>query len=115
MPDFRHVRLGKRLSAYILTLFAVEAAAMLGIIIQIAINTGAVAGDIGEIITVCGSMNGISQLMNVMYWVPTSVFELILMALSIYKAVQFWKETEGYSGFRLMNVLVRDQTVYFVL
>ena len=44
-----------------------------------------------------------------------TAFELVLLVLSVYKRYQFFRETKGYKGFSLMNVIIRDQILYFIL
>lgn len=39
--------------------------------------------------------------------------ELIFMAVSVRKAAIIWKETAGLTGAKLMEVLIRDQVMYF--
>ncbi|KAI5116168.1 hypothetical protein M0805_002852 [Coniferiporia weirii] len=51
--------------------------------------------------------------MSVLYWIPSTVFELILLVLSVRKGAEFWWVTAGLKGFKLMHVLIRDQVVYF--
>ncbi|KAI5116056.1 hypothetical protein M0805_002842 [Coniferiporia weirii] len=46
---------------------------------------------------------------------PSTVFELILLVLSVRKGAEFWRVTAGLKGFKLMHVLTRDQVVYFAL
>ena len=38
----------------------------------------------------------------------------LLLALALFKATQYWKQN-GYSGSRLMLVIIRDQILYYVL
>lgn len=40
--------------------------------------------------------------------------ELVYMVLALYKASTIWKETSGLTGARLMEVLLRDQGIYFL-
>ena len=43
------------------------------------------------------------------------VYGAFLMILALYKAAQVWRESEGMKGLTLINTLIRDQVVYFVL
>lgn len=45
------------------------------------------------------------------YWVPTMVWEALLLVLSLYKSAQLAKEEEGTP--RLMVVILRDSILYF--
>lgn len=42
-------------------------------------------------------------------------YGVILMALAVYKAAEFWKLSSGFKGLNLVKVLIADQVVYFVL
>ena len=35
------------------------------------------------------------------------------MVLAIYKSASYWKMSSGFKGFKLVEVLIRDQVVYF--
>jgi hypothetical protein len=39
----------------------------------------------------------------------------LLMVLALYKAAQYWKMSAGLKGFKLVNVLILDQLLYFLL
>lgn len=43
------------------------------------------------------------------------VYGIILMALALYKAAEFWRLSSGLKGFYLVKVLIIDQAIYFVL
>lgn len=43
------------------------------------------------------------------------VYGVILTALAIYKAADFWRLSSGFKGLNLVKVLVVDQAIYFVL
>lgn len=43
------------------------------------------------------------------------VYGIILMALAIYKATEFWRVSNGFKGFSLVKVLIADQVMYFLL
>lgn len=43
------------------------------------------------------------------------VYGVILMALAIYKAAEFWRLSGGFKGFNLVKVLIVDQAIYFAL
>lgn len=43
------------------------------------------------------------------------LYGLTLMALALRKAAIIWKEAEGLTGMRLVNVLIRDQAIYFMV
>lgn len=37
------------------------------------------------------------------------------MGFALYKAALMWKERAGYKGFELLNILIRDQAIYFLV
>ena len=42
-------------------------------------------------------------------------YELLIMGLAMYKAVKFWKASAGFSGLRLIKVIMMDQVMTFAL
>ncbi|KAI5117041.1 hypothetical protein M0805_000116 [Coniferiporia weirii] len=110
----------QKLTVCLSSLFVAEAAAMLWFTVRIrldisiGISIGNPLSGIGDV-TGCGVTLDIPQLMAVLYWIPPTVFELILLVLSVRKGAEFWRVTAGLKGFKLMHVLIRDQVVYFAL
>ena len=45
---------------------------------------------------------------------PPLAFDTLLLGLALFKATEFWK-TNGYSGSRLVLVLIKDQALYYTL
>ena len=43
------------------------------------------------------------------------VYGAILTVLAIYKAAEYWKISAGFKGSTLVNILIRDQALYFML
>lgn len=43
------------------------------------------------------------------------IYGVILMALALYKAVEYWRMSRGFKGFTLVKVLIVDQVMYFAL
>ena len=41
-------------------------------------------------------------------------FGVILMALALYKAAEYWRMSAGFKGFTLVKVLIYDQILYFL-
>lgn len=42
-------------------------------------------------------------------------YGLLLLALAVYKAAEYWRESAGFHGFALVTILVRDQAIYLLL
>ncbi|KAL5521857.1 hypothetical protein ACEPAF_1701 [Sanghuangporus sanghuang] len=71
---------------------------------------------LGRDITACWS-NTLSSYMialAILDWSLPMSFGLILMCLALYKAAQYWEECAGIRGLLLVNVLIRDQAIYFL-
>lgn len=43
------------------------------------------------------------------------VYGVILMALALYKATEYWRMSKGLKGITLVKVLIMDQVIYFAL
>lgn len=41
------------------------------------------------------------------------VYGILLLVLALYKAREIWKESMGLEGLQLIQVLIRDQALYF--
>ncbi|KAI5114780.1 hypothetical protein M0805_005350 [Coniferiporia weirii] len=103
----------KKLAVFLRAVFAVESAFMLGVWISMTIiQEISVAGAGG--FTFCSSDNNISPLLETLYWSVSLSFELTLMALALYKAAHFWRESAGFNGLELVKVLIQDQVLYFI-
>ncbi|KAI5116374.1 hypothetical protein M0805_008687 [Coniferiporia weirii] len=104
----------RKLTVCLSSLFVAEAAVMLWFSVRIQLGIGMPITRIGDA-TECGIITDVTQLMSVLYWIPPTVFELVLLVLSVRKGAEFWRITAGLKGFKLMHVLIRDQVVYFAL
>ncbi|KAI5115060.1 hypothetical protein M0805_008818, partial [Coniferiporia weirii] len=105
---------GKKLTACLKAFFAIESAFMLGIWIGSTVMEKVnVAG--AEGFTFCAFDHSISPLLYTLYWISPFLFELVLMVLALYKAVDFWRESIDFDGVNLAKVLIQDQAIYFFL
>ncbi|EJC99475.1 uncharacterized protein FOMMEDRAFT_160533 [Fomitiporia mediterranea MF3/22] len=77
-------------------------------------NMGREGLSLTENISVCVSNGGI-LILAIIDWTIPMVYGLILMSLALYKAAEYWRMEAGLKGSKLVNVLIRDQTIYFVL
>ncbi|KAI5120947.1 hypothetical protein M0805_001652 [Coniferiporia weirii] len=114
----------KKLAACLAALFVTEGAVMLGVLVRIETSVQDMVVIILPGRTGCASQGVFLQNWATAYWVPTLVFEVILTALALYKALCYRRECaalggDGVSGSgsrtSLLTVLVRDQAIYFVL
>ncbi|KAI5116821.1 hypothetical protein M0805_002879 [Coniferiporia weirii] len=135
---------GRKLTVCLSSLFVAEAAVMLWFSVRTQLDMGIGISTVGTSFAgignaaECGITLDTPQLMFVLYWygillhslytgqlsthayvrahrIPPTVFELILLVLSVRKGAEFWRLTAGLKGFKLMHVLIRDQVVYFAL
>ncbi|KAH8106516.1 hypothetical protein DFH11DRAFT_1712022 [Phellopilus nigrolimitatus] len=104
-----------RLSIFLQSLFAVEAAFMLGNLLYGNISVKIAILGLAKGITLCGDHDSLPVFWMVLYWIAPVVYELILMALAVYKAVEFWRTSAGFKGFTLVKVLIQDQILYFIV
>ncbi|KAH8106563.1 hypothetical protein DFH11DRAFT_1233451 [Phellopilus nigrolimitatus] len=103
----------KRLAACLRTLFGLEAAFLLGILIYGNIYQEIVVLDFEKSVTICGVNRGSPIVWGSLSWAAPMLYEIILMVLALYKAAEYWRETGGFSQFALVKVLIQDQAIYF--
>ncbi|OCB84953.1 hypothetical protein A7U60_g7907 [Sanghuangporus baumii] len=67
-------------------------------------------------ITACVEQSKCSQrTLETAYWIAPATFQIILLILVLYKSVDYWRSSKGFKGFHLVEVLVRDQVIYFMV
>ncbi|PAV16747.1 hypothetical protein PNOK_0836700 [Pyrrhoderma noxium] len=76
------------------------------------------AESISDTLSVCTETGDIEE--NLWYlaltdWLFAMFVGLVLMALALYKAAIYWKESSGFKGFTLIRVAIRDQGIYYLL
>ncbi|OCB91359.1 hypothetical protein A7U60_g1398 [Sanghuangporus baumii] len=104
----------KVLSWTLQALLALEAVAMLWLVIQITVVEGLTTKTLPGGITVCGETHN-AQGLGMAFWSIPMVYSTILFALALYKAIGFWLINRGFEGLTLVRVLIEDQAIYFVL
>ncbi|KAH8112167.1 hypothetical protein DFH11DRAFT_1545872 [Phellopilus nigrolimitatus] len=105
----------KRLAACLRILFGLEAAFLLGILIYGNIYQEVIVLDFEKGMTICGVNRGSPIVWGSLSWAAPMLYEIILMALALYKAAEYWRETGGFSQFALVKVLIQDQAIYFIM
>ncbi|KAH8109186.1 hypothetical protein DFH11DRAFT_1515944 [Phellopilus nigrolimitatus] len=110
----------KRLAACLRTLFGLEAAFDLGLLIY-----GNIYEESKNIYPsyICRDNRNPAKVWAALSWLvlvflgkaTPMVFAIILMTLALYKAVEHWRETAGFSQFTLVKVLIQDQAIYFIM
>ncbi|KAH8109867.1 hypothetical protein DFH11DRAFT_891286 [Phellopilus nigrolimitatus] len=105
----------KRLAACLRSLFGLEAAFGLGLLIYGNIYQEIVVGELAKGATFCGSNRDPPKVWGALTWVAPMLYGIILMVLALYKAAEHWRETAGFSQFTLVKVLIQDQAIYFVM
>ncbi|KAI5117205.1 hypothetical protein M0805_005175 [Coniferiporia weirii] len=103
----------KKLAVFLKAFFAMQSAFMLGIGIYNNELEGTTVGS-EKGFAFCFGKDGSPPLYESLYWAAPLAFELLLMILALYKAAEFWRETAGFDGFSLVNMLIQDQALYFV-
>ncbi|KAH8109192.1 hypothetical protein DFH11DRAFT_1515913, partial [Phellopilus nigrolimitatus] len=109
----------KRLASCLRTLFGLEAAFSLGLLIYGNVYEGNLVGELAKGATVCLINRNPPKVWGALSWlwnraVPM-VYAVILMVLALYKAAEHWRETAGFSQFTLVKVLIQDQAIYFIM
>ncbi|KAH8109814.1 hypothetical protein DFH11DRAFT_1809663, partial [Phellopilus nigrolimitatus] len=105
----------KRLAACLRTLFGLEAAFGLGILIYSTIYEEIVVGELAKGVLFCGENRIPTKVWGTLSWAAPMLYALILMCLALYKAAEHWRETAGFSQFTLVKVLIQDQAIYFIM
>ncbi|EJC99537.1 uncharacterized protein FOMMEDRAFT_160604 [Fomitiporia mediterranea MF3/22] len=66
--------------------------------------------------SVCGyNINDNILRLAIIDWSIPMVYGLILMVLALYKAAEYWKMSTGFGGFKLVEILICDQIIYFLM
>ncbi|KAL5513704.1 hypothetical protein ACEPAH_4103 [Sanghuangporus vaninii] len=105
----------KLLTILLRSLFAIEAAAMFGILAYVQIFNGTALGVFGTNFAVCQSVRSVKPIFFIFAWGIPLFFECFLMILALYKGASFWSMSQGFSGFNLVKVLLVDQAIYFMI
>ncbi|KAL5498493.1 hypothetical protein ACEPAH_1846 [Sanghuangporus vaninii] len=92
-----------------------EAVSELGLVIYTGLVDKVFVGGLVDGMTVCcDEFNSLTSV-DVLSWVMPMVYGLILLALSLYKAFEYWKMSTSLRAFPLVKVLVEDQIIYYFL
>ncbi|KAL5530921.1 hypothetical protein ACEPAG_3797 [Sanghuangporus baumii] len=108
---------GKTTTLCLRALFALEAIYTLALLVYVVVYEKVGVLHLSDGLSLCGGV-GDNKVIPKTYaaaWVPPMVYDLILMSLSLYKAVQFWRESPGSTAVDLVKVVIQDQAMYFVL
>ncbi|KAH8109702.1 hypothetical protein DFH11DRAFT_1547986 [Phellopilus nigrolimitatus] len=105
----------KRLAACLRTLFGLEAAFGLGILIYSNIYEELVVGEISKDVTVCGTNRDPSKVWSALSWAAPMLYAIILMVLALYKAAEHWRETAGFSQFTLVKIVSEQLYIQDIL
>ncbi|KAH8109708.1 hypothetical protein DFH11DRAFT_900530 [Phellopilus nigrolimitatus] len=105
----------KRLAACLRTLFGLEAACKLGLIIYLNIYEEIVVGELAEGVAICGENRTPPKVLDSLSWAVPLLYAVILMVLALYKAAEHWRETAGFNQYTLVKVLIQDQAIYFIM
>ncbi|EJC99054.1 uncharacterized protein FOMMEDRAFT_161282 [Fomitiporia mediterranea MF3/22] len=105
----------RTLSACLMTLLLLEAGFKVGMSIYLDNSQHIVAAGLANSNKhpFCDNMSFPTWWLGLIDWVVPMVFGVILMALALYKAAEYWRESAGFQGFTLVKVLIQDQLIYF--
>ncbi|KAH8109395.1 hypothetical protein DFH11DRAFT_1515630 [Phellopilus nigrolimitatus] len=103
----------KKLAACLRTLFGLEAALGLSVLIYTIIYAEISVGRLAEGVSVC-LFNRSPNIWGAIVWAVPVLYAIILMVLALLKAAQHWRELAGFSQFNLLKVLIKDQAIYFI-
>ncbi|KAH8109385.1 hypothetical protein DFH11DRAFT_1515640 [Phellopilus nigrolimitatus] len=104
----------KKLTTCLRTLFGMEAAFGLGLLVYSNIFEEISVGRLAEDAAVC-LLNRSPKVWGALACVVTLLYAIILMVPALSKAAQHWRESAGFSQFNLLKVLIQDQAIYFLL
>ncbi|KAH8114260.1 hypothetical protein DFH11DRAFT_257702 [Phellopilus nigrolimitatus] len=106
----------KKLAIVLKFILIVEATFMLGNLIYSGIYEKIALGSLAKGSTICGAERFTPIVWAALYWTVPLLFEFILLALVLYKAILFWRTSGSLQDhFGLLKLLVRDQVFYFVM
>ncbi|KAH8103749.1 hypothetical protein DFH11DRAFT_1520399, partial [Phellopilus nigrolimitatus] len=104
----------RKLAICLRCLLALEAAFMMGILIYGHLHEKATLGGLENGATVQDETS-LPLVWQTLFWAAPVAYELLLISLALYKAIDFWKTSAGFRGFTLVNMLIQDQAIYFIL
>ncbi|EJC99070.1 uncharacterized protein FOMMEDRAFT_170811 [Fomitiporia mediterranea MF3/22] len=104
---------GRWLSIILNTLFAIEVAIKFALFVYLNLAEKLAVAGFTEDVTVCGADAVPPWQWGIVVWTIPIATGVILMALALYKATEFWKMSAGFRGFSLVKVLIQDQGFYF--
>ncbi|KAH8106557.1 hypothetical protein DFH11DRAFT_1518081 [Phellopilus nigrolimitatus] len=109
----------EKLARCLRTLFGLDTAFGLGILIYNMLYEEIAVGKLAEGVTVCGFNRDSPKVWAALSWLvlvaAPMLYGIILMVLALYKAAEHWRETAGFSQFTLVKVLIQDQAIYFIM
>ncbi|KAH8109805.1 hypothetical protein DFH11DRAFT_1515051 [Phellopilus nigrolimitatus] len=105
----------KKLAACLRTLFGLEAAFDMGLLIYANIYDEIVVLELAKDVILCGENRNPPKVWSALSWTAPMLYAIILMVLALYKAAEHWRETAGFSQFTLVKVLIQDQAIYFIM
>ncbi|KAH8107333.1 hypothetical protein DFH11DRAFT_1517754 [Phellopilus nigrolimitatus] len=105
----------KSLAIFLRTLFILDAAFTLGILLYGNINKESSVMELAEGVTTCVIKRNPHDVWGALSWATPMVYGLILMILALYKAAEYWKESGGFGQLSLVKVLLQDQVIYYFM
>ncbi|KAH8108994.1 hypothetical protein DFH11DRAFT_978661 [Phellopilus nigrolimitatus] len=104
----------KKLAICLRSMFAMEAAFTLGILVYIILLEKMLVGSLAKGVNIC-FFNPVPVVWEALLWTSVVIFELVLMVLALYRAADYWRASAGLQGYILVKVVIQDQAFYFIL
>ncbi|EJC99467.1 uncharacterized protein FOMMEDRAFT_160522 [Fomitiporia mediterranea MF3/22] len=104
----------KSLSICLIAFLVLEAAAKACLSIYLSWEQHVSSVQVAENISAC-NVNVPNLTVMIIDWSVPMVYGLVLMLLALYKAAEYWRMSAGLKGFKLVEILIRDQMIYFFL
>ncbi|EJD03182.1 uncharacterized protein FOMMEDRAFT_134292 [Fomitiporia mediterranea MF3/22] len=105
----------RRLSMPLKILFVMEEGFRLGALIYLVHAQEVTAIRLSDNVTLCTVGKALSLQLLIIDWIIPLAYELLIMGLTLARAVEFWQLSAGFKGLTLVKIVVLDQIMYFAL
>ncbi|OCB91809.1 hypothetical protein A7U60_g922 [Sanghuangporus baumii] len=106
---------GKLMTMYLKSFLVLAAASRLAILVYITWIQDIAIYKLAIDVTICGERKDAAIGWAVADWLIPMAYGVVLLVLALYKAMLYQRFSAGFSGPRLVKVLIHDQIIYFLL
>ncbi|KAL5518327.1 hypothetical protein ACEPAH_9 [Sanghuangporus vaninii] len=106
---------GKLMTMYLKSFLLLAAASRLAILVYITWMQDIAIYKLAKDVTICGERKDAAIGWAVADWLIPMAYGVVLLVLALYKAMLYKRFSAGFSGSRLVKVLIHDQIIYFLL